>query len=166
MAQRKLLFEGFTEDELLGLPSETLEGLILTGEPLVFRAGSATILGSFRVRKDSLVVELAQIDCGGEGSVDIDRVRCPALCEVTGAGGNRVDRARDFMCQAESKTPKDAGEAWLRDRRGCWLRLGISSHRPREILNDPQAAIACARRRTVSTVMSSSWPKPLAASAI
>ena len=67
MAPREVLFEGFTEDEILSLPSDTVDGLILLGEPIVFRAGSATILGSFRVENNSLVVELAQIDGGGEG---------------------------------------------------------------------------------------------------
>lgn len=67
MNSREVLFEGLTEDEILKLPSEEIEGLVLLGEPLVFRAGSATILGSFCVRNDKLVVELAQIDGGGEG---------------------------------------------------------------------------------------------------
>ena len=67
MAPREILFEGFTEGEILSLHPETVEGLILLGEPIVFRAGSATILGSFRVKCNSLVVELAQIDGGGEG---------------------------------------------------------------------------------------------------
>jgi len=67
MAAREVLFEGFSEEEILSLPAETIEGLILLGEPLVFRAGSATILGSFLVKNNSLVIELAQIDGGGEG---------------------------------------------------------------------------------------------------
>lgn len=67
MAQRKVLFEGFTDDELLELPAGTIEELIVIGEPLIFRAGSATILGSFRVCEDRLIIELAQIDGGGEG---------------------------------------------------------------------------------------------------
>jgi hypothetical protein len=33
----------------------------------VFRAGSAVILGSFRIANDVLVLELAQIEGGGEG---------------------------------------------------------------------------------------------------
>jgi len=56
-----------SEDEILSLPTEMIDGLILLGEPLVFRAGSSTILGSFLVKNDSLVIELAQIDGGGEG---------------------------------------------------------------------------------------------------
>jgi hypothetical protein len=41
--------------------------LVLNGEPMVFRAGSATVLGEFRRDKDCLVIELAQIEGGGEG---------------------------------------------------------------------------------------------------
>jgi hypothetical protein len=39
----------------------------LFGEPLVFRAGSAELLGSFKIASDGLVIELAQIEGGGEG---------------------------------------------------------------------------------------------------
>ena len=67
MAARNVLFEGFTEDEILNLPKETVEGLILLGEPIVFRISSATVLGLFKIDGDRLVVELAQIDGGGEG---------------------------------------------------------------------------------------------------
>ena len=67
MNHREVLFEGLTEAEILSLPAEEIEGLILLGEPLVFRTGSATILGSFCVRDKKLLIELAQIDGGGEG---------------------------------------------------------------------------------------------------
>lgn len=67
MSHRRILFEGLTEAEILQLPSKEIESLILLGEPLVFRVGSATILGSFRITGDRLVIELAQIDGGGEG---------------------------------------------------------------------------------------------------
>jgi len=39
----------------------------LLGEPPVFRVGSAAILGSFKIACDHFVVELAQIEGGGEG---------------------------------------------------------------------------------------------------
>jgi hypothetical protein len=64
---RRIEIEGYTPEEILGLPDEQLDALALSGEPLVFRAGSAEILGEFRIRGASLVVELAQIDDGGEG---------------------------------------------------------------------------------------------------
>lgn len=63
----EVLFEGYTEDELLALPREQIQAMILTGKPVVFRAGSATILGEFRVEGNRLRIELAQIDGGGEG---------------------------------------------------------------------------------------------------
>ena len=65
--QREILFEGLTESEILQLTREDIENLVLIGQPIVFRAGSAAILGSFRPNGQNLVVELAQIDGGGEG---------------------------------------------------------------------------------------------------
>jgi hypothetical protein len=37
------------------------------GEPIVFRIATATLLGSFKVDCEKLVIELAQIEGGGEG---------------------------------------------------------------------------------------------------
>ena len=65
--RKEILFDGFSEEEILGLPIEQIEGLVLTGQPIVFRAGSATVLAEFRREEDRLVVELAQIEGGGEG---------------------------------------------------------------------------------------------------
>jgi len=62
-----MLFEGFIEEEILSLPDETVQGLIILGEPLVFRAGTAVVLGSFKISLNHLVIELAQIEGGGEG---------------------------------------------------------------------------------------------------
>lgn len=67
MSGREVLFEGLTEQEILNLPQEEVENMILLGEPLVFRAGSAVLLGCFKVARDRLVIELAQIEGGGEG---------------------------------------------------------------------------------------------------
>ena len=46
MPRHEVLFEGFRQDEILNLPKETVEQLILLGEPLVFWVGSAVLLGS------------------------------------------------------------------------------------------------------------------------
>ena len=67
MPRREVLFEGLSEQQILNLPQEELDKLILLGEPLVFRAGSAVLLGSFKIAGDRLVIELAQIEGGGEG---------------------------------------------------------------------------------------------------
>ncbi len=67
MERREVLFEGLTEDEILNLPRSVVEQLILVGEPLVFRAGSAVLLGGFSVQANRLTIELAQIEGGGEG---------------------------------------------------------------------------------------------------
>jgi hypothetical protein len=67
MSRSEILFEGYMEEEILALPREQVDAMILTGQPVVFRAGSATILGEFRVEGSLLPIELAQIDGGGEG---------------------------------------------------------------------------------------------------
>lgn len=65
----KVLLEGFTIDEILELPNDHLEGLLLQDEALVFKVGSASILGKFKVLDNALYLELAHIDGGGEGAL-------------------------------------------------------------------------------------------------
>ena len=62
-----ITFNGLTSDEILALPDEVLERSVLSGEELVFEAGSAEVLGRFWISKRSLVLELGHIDGGGEG---------------------------------------------------------------------------------------------------
>ncbi|HEV8495199.1 MAG TPA: hypothetical protein VGR76_23160 [Candidatus Angelobacter sp.] len=64
---REILFEGLTPEAILGRPAQEIEQLVLTGEPIIFTAGSARILGEFRRSSDRLNVTLAQIEGGGEG---------------------------------------------------------------------------------------------------
>ncbi|HEU0174589.1 MAG TPA: hypothetical protein VFV58_10030 [Blastocatellia bacterium] len=64
---RKILIEGYAPEEILSLPDEQIEAFVFVGKPLIFKAGSAEILGEFRLREDRLAVELAQIEGGGEG---------------------------------------------------------------------------------------------------
>jgi hypothetical protein len=64
---RQIDIEGYTANEILNLPDEELDAFVLSGRPIVFRAGTAEILGEFKRSGESLIVELAQIDGGGEG---------------------------------------------------------------------------------------------------
>ncbi len=64
---KQIEIEGLSPDEILNLPDEEIESIVFVGKPIVFRAGSAEILGEFKVKDKKLVVELAQIDGGGEG---------------------------------------------------------------------------------------------------
>lgn len=64
-----LLVEGYTPDEILAMPNEELRAIVLSDEPLVFRAGSANLLGRFSVEGAALVMELAHVDGGGEGAL-------------------------------------------------------------------------------------------------
>lgn len=63
---RQIDIEGYTADEILDLPDEQLDAVVLSGRPIVFRAGTAEILGEFKIKGESLIIELAQIDGGGE----------------------------------------------------------------------------------------------------
>jgi hypothetical protein len=63
------LLEGYTVDEVLALPNAELQAIVLRDEPLVFKVGSANMLGQFTVSADTLVMELAHIDGGGEGAL-------------------------------------------------------------------------------------------------
>lgn len=65
----QILIEGYTADEILQLPNEELYSIVLRDEPLVFKAGSANMLGKFKVTADTLIMELAHIDGGGEGAL-------------------------------------------------------------------------------------------------
>jgi hypothetical protein len=64
-----VLIEGYTVDEVLGLSNEQLHAFFLRDEPLVFKAGSAEILGQFKVEDNTLFFELGHIDGGGEGAL-------------------------------------------------------------------------------------------------
>ena len=64
---REIQIEGYSPDEVLALPDDQIEAFVFADEPFVFKAGSAEVLGEFEIKPDRLVVELAQIDGGGEG---------------------------------------------------------------------------------------------------
>src|SRR5215831_11232984 len=64
---REILFEGLSRDQILKLPKRQIEELLLTGEPIVFTAGTARVLGEFRQANNRLLIKLAQIEGGGEG---------------------------------------------------------------------------------------------------
>lgn len=64
-----ILIEGYTIDEILDLPNEQLQAIVLRDEPLIFKIGTANILGSFKITSNTLRLELAQIDGGGEGAL-------------------------------------------------------------------------------------------------
>ena len=68
---KQINIEGYSPDEILSLPDKQLDDLVFVGEPLVFHAGSAEILEEFKIRNDSLIIELAQIDGGGEGVLSV-----------------------------------------------------------------------------------------------
>ena len=62
VAKRDVLFEGFSEQQILDLSKETFEQSVFLGEPLLFKAGRALIVGSCKIESGRLVIELAQIE--------------------------------------------------------------------------------------------------------
>src|SRR5262245_29482589 len=66
---RRVLIEGYSADEVLALSNDELSKFVFCDEPLVFRIGSAEILGRFERTPDTLVLELAHIDGGGDGAL-------------------------------------------------------------------------------------------------
>ena len=64
----RLNIEGVSVNEILEWSVEYFDELVLIDEPIVLNIGSAEVLGQFAVSDENrLVVELAQIDGGGEG---------------------------------------------------------------------------------------------------
>lgn len=63
---KPVLVGGLTLDEWLTLAPDDLDSLLATG-PTILRVGTASVLGHARLSQDRLIVELAQIDGGGEG---------------------------------------------------------------------------------------------------
>ncbi len=125
--RNEILFEGHTKGELLGLPPEQIEALFLSGQPIVFRAGSATILGSFRRDCERLVIDLAHVDGGGEGVLqslsalaeryaklhgveEIEWIVRAVNCEKPNLKLRRVLQRRGF----EVRAIDDCGEAFYR----------------------------------------------------
>lgn len=61
--------EGYTSEELLGLPADTLDELVFVGRPIVVRVGSADVPAECQRRGTRLVVDLADTDGVGEGAL-------------------------------------------------------------------------------------------------
>jgi hypothetical protein len=55
---REVDIEGYTANEILNLPNEQLDAFVLSGRPIVFRAGSAEILGEFKIKGESWSLNL------------------------------------------------------------------------------------------------------------
>jgi hypothetical protein len=66
--RHEILIEGLTPDEVLALPEEYFAALASAG-PVVFKAGSAEILGQLHLWPGRMMIELAQVDGGGEGAL-------------------------------------------------------------------------------------------------
>ena len=63
----KITFDGLSSDEVLSLSEEELNALVFCNEAVVVNIGSSQILGRFSLEEGRIVIELAQVDGGGEG---------------------------------------------------------------------------------------------------
>ena len=68
---KRINIEGFSPDEILGIPDEEMDQFFFIGWPVILHVGSAEILGEFKLQDGALIIELAQIDGGGEGVLPI-----------------------------------------------------------------------------------------------
>ncbi len=60
--------EGESIEEILKWSESEFDQLVLIDKPIVINIGSGEVLGQFTIKDDlSLIIELAQIDGGGEG---------------------------------------------------------------------------------------------------
>jgi len=85
-SRRSVLIEGYSAEGILGWSNEQLDQFVFCGEPIVFRVGSAEILGHFERTPDRIILELAHIDGGGEGAL-------PALGALASRYGTRENLA-------------------------------------------------------------------------
>ena len=67
MRVTRLDIEGLSLQDLKSLPKEEVDSLLAFGRPITFRIGSANVLAEFNRLGDTLEVNLAHIDGGGEG---------------------------------------------------------------------------------------------------
>jgi hypothetical protein len=86
MANLRVSIEGLTPDEILSLSDAERADLVPLGQPVVFSAGSAEILGEVREDGDRLVVQLAHIDGGGEGVLPTITVLCQRYARLRAFG--------------------------------------------------------------------------------
>ena len=66
-----LTIEGESLKAILKWPEHYFDDLVLIDSPIVLHIGSAEVLGQFCVKNNELLVELAQIDGGGEGVLPV-----------------------------------------------------------------------------------------------
>src|SRR5262245_54261952 len=80
-----IAIDGLTREEILELPDEHIAALMAVG-PVVFKVGSAHVLGQIRLDAGCLTIELAQIEGGGEGVLMTMAVVAEAFARQRGIG--------------------------------------------------------------------------------
>jgi hypothetical protein len=122
--KREVLFEGLRDEQILNLPKEEVDQLILLGEPIVFRVGSAILLGSFRADSEQLRIELAQIEGGGEAYY-VSVFPRETLRDTSRTFASRMDRACRIMREAESQASARSRTSGLCHQTDCRSRRSL-----------------------------------------
>jgi hypothetical protein len=63
----QVTIEGYTLDRIVSMGDDDADALLFKAGTVVFSMGSATVLGEFRRTATTLVLEIAQIEGGGDG---------------------------------------------------------------------------------------------------
>lgn len=109
-------YEGIAIDELMSMSNADFDALVLNDREIVFNLGSSEILGRFGIVSETLRVEVAHIDGGGEGVLrafatacrkvasqrhltQIDWVVHAATCAAPNQRLQRVLEARGFAVE-------------------------------------------------------------------
>lgn len=112
----ELRVEGLSVAELLDLPSQEFDALIMTEEPVAFRAGSAVVLGKFGRVDDRLTLELGHIDGGGEGVL-------PMIATLAQAYSHRHDLSHiEWIVHAVNCQAPNSKLRRILERRGFAIR--------------------------------------------
>jgi hypothetical protein len=67
MNNKEIKVEGYTKEEINNFSDEMIDAYLFTGETIILKIGTAEILGIFQIMNNRIIIELAQIDGGGEG---------------------------------------------------------------------------------------------------
>jgi len=114
--RRRITIEGYSPDEILALSDQDINSLVFTGRPIIFKAGTAEILGELRLESEALVIELAQINGGGEGILPTLSILAERFAKQRGL------RRIEWIVYATNCVEPNLKLRRVLDRRGFFIR--------------------------------------------
>jgi hypothetical protein len=84
VTHKRVSIEGYSPEEILGMPDGDFVTLVHLGRPIVFTVGSAELLGEMRIDGERLVAQLAHVDGGGEGVLPTLFSLCSRYAQIRG----------------------------------------------------------------------------------